>query len=75
MEMPYLKPVAEMTQKEFWTQAYLASLHRVDHEAALQEADGALKACNKRWSSRRIAPVETCQYVHNYPLGTEAFDP
>lgn len=74
MEMPYLKPFPEMTQKEFWTQAYLASLHRINSEDAVKEADAALKACNDRWSSKRMTTVKTVQYPHHYPLGQEPLE-
>lgn len=74
MEMPYLKPFPEMSQKEFWTQAYLASLHRMSSEEALKEADAALKACNDRWSSKKMVTLKTVQYQHHYPLGAEPLD-
>lgn len=69
MELPYLQPWREVSQKEFWINAYLAALHRVDSEQAKKEADAALEACNSRWDSRLYPPIESCQYAHNYPLG------
>lgn len=74
MAMPYLKPFPEMSQKEFWTQAYLAALHRMNSDDALKEADAALSVCNDRWSTNRISPVAAAQYSHHYPLGVEPLD-
>lgn len=59
----------EMTQKEFWISAYLAALHRLDHAAALKEADQALLTCNKRWQWPHRARVEVQHYLHDCPIG------
>lgn len=64
----YSTPHPEISQKQFWLSAYIAALHRVDHAAATAEADGALAACNKRWSNY-AQPVQVWQSAHNCPVG------
>lgn len=64
----YMAPHLEMSQKEFWINAYLAALHRLDHDAALKEADGALEACNRRWAGMSYV-IEISQHLHNCPIG------
>lgn len=58
-----------MTQKDFWINAYLAALHRVDHAAASEEANAALACCNKRWHWARATPVKVQMHLHECPIG------
>lgn len=67
----YVPAHEEMSQKEFWIKAYLASLHRLDQQEACEEADRALATCNQRWSQALLEP--SWQFPHNFPLG--ASDP
>lgn len=62
----------EMTMKDLWLASFTSLLCRLSPEEALSEADRALALCNDRWKEPDW--VETWQYKHNYPVGTE-FDP
>lgn len=64
----YSPPHPEISQKQFWLSAYIAALHRVDHDAALVEADEALQACNKRWANQSKT-VQIWQNEQNCPVG------
>lgn len=64
---PHLPRQSEQTKKEFWMEAYLAALHRVDAKAAEQEADEALKRCDEKWQHRSLGP--SVAYWHDYPVG------
>jgi hypothetical protein len=57
----------EMSQRQFWTEAYLVALARVDADAAIVEADEALRLCNKQWCE--ISLVKDVRPVYSYPLG------
>ncbi|HFJ9557378.1 TPA: hypothetical protein ACG46E_001220, partial [Stenotrophomonas maltophilia] len=58
-----------LSQKDFWFEAYIAALHRLDHELALVEADRALEACNKRWM-RLSKKVQIWASLSDCPVGT-----
>lgn len=62
-----------MSQKDFWLQAYIAALHRLDHELALVEADRALEACNIRWM-RISKKVQIWTHLSDCPVGTGEWD-
>lgn len=67
----YAPPHPEISQKQFWLSAYIAALHRLDHEAASVEADNALQACNKRWANH-FETVQIWQNQQNCPVGFKA---
>jgi len=58
--------------KELWLASFTSLLSRLTPEEAANEADRALAICNERW----VEPdwVETWQYKHNYPVGSQ-FNP
>jgi hypothetical protein len=56
-----------ITKKQFWTEAYLAALHRVPPTEALAEADEALRLCDNRW--RDPPYIAHWKYNHDFPLG------
>jgi flagellar biosynthesis chaperone FliJ len=62
-----------LSQKDFWLQAYIAALHRLDHELALVEADRALEACNQRWM-RISKKVQIWTHLSDCPVGTGEWD-
>jgi hypothetical protein len=63
---------AGLTKKQFWTEAYLAALHRLSAKDALQEANDALEICDERWKNPES--VGHWQWKHDFPIG-HSFSP
>lgn len=61
---PSLFPV---TKKQFWISAYLAALHRLPAQEAINEADEALRLSDERWTKTKV--VSDFRYTHDFELG------
>jgi hypothetical protein len=66
---PYTIHTHEPTRKQLWMASYIASLHHLSPEEAIQAADKALELANERW--KHPDWIRTWQYRDNYPVGHE----
>lgn len=58
-----------LSQKDLWFKVFIASLHRVEPQQALKDADEAVNVCNCRWSGPQPM-IGSISKVHDYPVGT-----
>ncbi|TDR46766.1 hypothetical protein DFR29_103302 [Tahibacter aquaticus] len=59
---------SDLTQKDLWFKAFIASLHRTDPKAAAADADEAVDVCNGRWSGQQPT-IGSLNNRHDYPVG------
>lgn len=53
-----------MTIKDFWNNAFIASLHRMSPIEAKASADEALKLCLEHWDTKRFEWAPIHQHWH-----------
>lgn len=53
-----------MIIQEFWSRAYLASLHRLPPLEAKQAADEALEICLQHWQSKKMQWAPLWRHWH-----------